>query len=109
MFHRKDPSGATTSYICFTLIQSRQGAHLRNARARTLRPWLAKVQGLVAERPQNFTKTVTAAEKKLLQEILEKALGVSRPKAAPRRVTRKSTAPAKRAPKKIKGRENSPF
>jgi len=71
--------------------------------------WMAKVQGLVAERPQNFTKTVTAAEKKLLQEILEKALGVSRPKAAPHRVTRKSTAPAKRAPKKIKGRENSPF
>ena len=39
----------------------------------------------MAVRPQNFTKTVTAAEKKLLQELLEKALGVSRPKAAPGR------------------------
>ena len=71
--------------------------------------WIAKVQGLVAERPQNFTKTVTAAEKKLLQEILEKALGVSRPKAAPRRVTRKSAAPKKRSPRKITGQESAPF
>jgi hypothetical protein len=71
--------------------------------------WIAKVQGLVAERPQNFTKTVTAAEKKLLQELLEKALGVSRPKAAPRRVTRKSTAPKKRSPRQITGQESAPF
>jgi hypothetical protein len=71
--------------------------------------WIAKVQGLVAERPQNFTKTVTAAEKKLLQEILEKALGVTRPKAAPRRVTRKSAAPKKRSPRKITGQESAPF
>src|SRR5262249_1994923 len=43
--------------------------------------WIAKVQRLVAVRPQNFTKTVTPAEKKLLQDLLEKALGVSRAKA----------------------------
>jgi hypothetical protein len=60
--------------------------------------WIAKVQRLVAERPQNFTKTVTAAEKKLLQELLEKALGVSRPKAALRRVAKKFAAPRRRVP-----------
>jgi hypothetical protein len=44
-----------------------------------------------------------------LQEILEKALGVTRPKAAPRRVTRKSAAPKKRSPRKITGQESAPF
>jgi hypothetical protein len=63
---------------------------------------------IVAERPQNFTKTVTAAEKKLLQELLEKALGVSRPKAALRRVARKFAAPRRRVPGKFRGDANSP-
>jgi hypothetical protein len=68
--------------------------------------WIAKVQRLVAERPKNFTKTVTAAEKKLLQELLEKALGVSRPKAAaPRRAAKKSAVPRRR----VRGDGNSPF
>jgi len=71
--------------------------------------WIAKVQRLVAERPENFTKMVTAAEKKLLQELLEKALGVSRPKAAPRRAAKKSEVPRRRVPGKIRGDGNSPF
>jgi hypothetical protein len=71
--------------------------------------WIAKVQRLVAVRPQNFTKTVTAAEKKLLEELLEKALGVSRPKAAPRRVAKKSAVPRRRMPGKTIGDRNSPF
>jgi hypothetical protein len=71
--------------------------------------WIAKVQSLVAVRPQNFTKTVTAAEKKLLLELLEKALGVSRPKAAPRRVAKKSAVPRRRGPGKIRDDGNSPF
>ena len=58
--------------------------------------WIAKVQRLVAERPENFTKTLTAAEKKLLQELLEKALGVSRPKAAPRGAAKKSAVSRRR-------------
>lgn len=58
--------------------------------------WIAKLQRLVAERPEKFTKTVTPAEKKLLQELLEKALGVSRLKAAPRKAAKKSTAPRRR-------------
>ena len=71
--------------------------------------WIAKVRRLVAERPENFTKTVTAAEKKLLQELLERALGVNRPKAAPRKVAKKSAGTRKRIPGKIRGDRNSPF
>jgi hypothetical protein len=71
--------------------------------------WIAKLQRLVAVRPQNFTKTVTAAEKKLLEELLEKALGVTRPKAAARRKAKKSAVPRRRVPRKIIGDGNSPF
>jgi hypothetical protein len=71
--------------------------------------WIAKVQRLVAERPENFTKTVTAAEKKLLQELLEKALGVNRPKPAPRKVAKKSAVTRRRVPGRIGGDRNSPF
>ena len=71
--------------------------------------WIGKVQRLVAERPENFTRTVTAAEKKLLQELLEKALGVSRPKAAPRRAANKSGVPRKRVPGKTRRRWEPPF
>jgi hypothetical protein len=71
--------------------------------------WIAKVQRLVAERPQNFTKKVTAAEKKLLQDLLEKALGVNRPKAVPRKGARKSAVPKRRIPGKTRGDRNSPF
>ena len=71
--------------------------------------WIAKVQRLVAERPENFTKTVTAAEKKLLQELLEKALGVNRLKPAPRGATKKSAVPRRRVAAKIIGHRNSPF
>jgi hypothetical protein len=51
--------------------------------------WMAKIQKLVAERPDKFTKLVTPAEKKLLEETLERALGVAR---------RKPVAAAKKAP-----------
>ena len=71
--------------------------------------WMAKVQRLIAVRPQNFTKTVTPAEKKLLEELLEKALGVSRPKAAPRRMAKKSAVNRRRVRRKITGDPNSHF
>jgi hypothetical protein len=50
--------------------------------------WISKLQKLVAERPEKFTKMVTPAEKKMLEETLERALGVQR---------RKASAPKKRA------------
>ena len=71
--------------------------------------WIAKVQGLMAERPQNFTRSVTAAEKKLLQELWEKALGVSRPKTAPPAAAKKSVAPRRRVPGRSRHDRNSRF
>ena len=60
--------------------------------------WISRVQELVAERPEKFTKAVTAAEKRLLEELLERALGVSRRKPVPRSTAKKKAAtPRKRA------------
>jgi tetratricopeptide (TPR) repeat protein len=50
--------------------------------------WVARLQALVAERPERFTKVVTPAEKKLLEELLERSLGVKRRKPAPRTARR---------------------
>jgi len=60
--------------------------------------WIAKMQKLVAERPEKFTKMTTAAEKKMLEELLERSLGVQRRKPAPRKATAKKAA----APKPLK-------
>jgi hypothetical protein len=46
--------------------------------------WLDKVQALVAKRPEKFTRMVTEPEKKLLEDVLEQALGVKRRKPAPK-------------------------
>jgi hypothetical protein len=63
--------------------------------------WISQLQRLVLERPEKFTKTVTAAEKKMLEELLERALGVSRRKVAQQRSPqRKNPVPRKRAPRK---------
>jgi hypothetical protein len=62
--------------------------------------WISKLQQLVAQRPEKFTKVVTAAEKKLLQDVLERGLGVSRRKAAPKAAAKKAPVPRKRALKK---------
>jgi hypothetical protein len=40
--------------------------------------WMARLQAVVAERPERFTKVVTPAEKKFLEELLERSLGVKR-------------------------------
>ena len=57
--------------------------------------WLARVQALVAERPDKFTRIVTEPEKKLLEDMLEQALGVKRRKSAPK-PPRKSSPRARR-------------
>ncbi|HMJ61640.1 MAG TPA: hypothetical protein VK493_07740, partial [Bryobacteraceae bacterium] len=54
--------------------------------------WMSRLRQLVKERPEKFTKVVTAAEKKLLENMLEEALGVARRKAVA-----KKPAPRKRA------------
>ena len=52
--------------------------------------WMARMQKLVSERPEKFTKMVMPAEKKLLEDMLERSLGVQRRKPA--------TPGSKRAP-----------
>ena len=54
------------------------------------------------QRPDKFGRTVTDPEKKLLQDLLERALGVTRKKPAAKKAASKSAAPRKRAPAKRK-------
>ncbi len=59
--------------------------------------WIARLQSLVAERPEKFSKVLTAAEKKILEELLERSLGVTRRKPAPRKTATKKTGAKKAA------------
>ena len=70
--------------------------------ARPSLEWLAELDAVLARRPENFNRAMTPPEKKLLEGMLERGLGVQRKKpavkkAAPRATQR--TAP-KRAPQK---------
>jgi hypothetical protein len=60
--------------------------------------WLAKMRELVGQRPEKFGKTVTASEKKLLEELLERSLGVTRKKAAAKKAAAKKAATPRKAP-----------
>jgi len=71
--------------------------------------WISRLQRLVAERPEKFTKMVTPAEKKLLEELLEKALGVNRRKAAPRKRIKKAPASRKGVQRKTRHDGNPYF
>ena len=64
--------------------------------------WILQLQEIVAKRPDKFTKLVTTAEKKALEELLEQALGVTRKKPAPRKTTtaKKTAEPTKRTVRK---------
>lgn len=57
--------------------------------------WIDKMQRLVAERPDNFNRVMTAPEKKLLEDLLERSLGVARKKPAIKKAAAKK-APAKK-------------
>jgi hypothetical protein len=61
--------------------------------------WLRKVRDLAAARPPEFSRNVLPAEKKLLEGILETALGVSRKKPGTKKPAVKKAA-AKKAPVK---------
>jgi hypothetical protein len=68
--------------------------------------WVARLQQVIAERPEKFTKVMTVPEKKLLEDMLERALGVTRKKPAQRKTAakkapaaKKTAAPRKRAPR----------
>ncbi len=60
--------------------------------------WLQRMRDLAVERPEEFGKVVLPAEKKLLEQVLEAALGVSRKKKP---TAKRASPPAgKRAPRK---------
>ncbi len=63
--------------------------------------WIQQLQKLVEERPSKFGRTVTPAEKKFLEQLLERALGVRRRKPTrAKSPAKKAPAPRKRTPKK---------
>ncbi len=76
--------------------------------ARQSLEWLEAMGKLMESRPENFNRTMVAAEKKLLEEMLERGLGVKRKtaatkksatKAPAKKAAAKKRAPVKRAPK----------
>jgi tetratricopeptide (TPR) repeat protein len=80
---------------------------VRRMEGHTARPsleWLAELDGVLARRPKNFNRAMTAPEKKLLEGMLERGLGVQRKKPAARKAaakgsqgkTTKKPAPRKR-------------
>ncbi len=60
--------------------------------------WLAEMDALLARRPENFNRVMTMPEKKFLEGLLERGLGVQRKKPAAKKVPaakKKSTPKAK--------------
>jgi hypothetical protein len=67
--------------------------------------WLSELDTVLTRRPDNFNRVMTAPEKKLLEGMLERGLGVQRKKPAVKKPAPKKTAsaaPRKRAPVKRK-------
>jgi superfamily I DNA/RNA helicase len=72
--------------------------------------WMSELRALALKRPDKFNKVVMPTEKKLLEEILERSLGVTRAKPAARKAaTKKAAAPRKRAVKTSKAGANPYF
>jgi hypothetical protein len=59
---------------------------------------LAELEGVLARRPENFNRVMAASEKKMLEGMLERGLGVQRKKPVKKKIAAK--APQKRAPRK---------
>jgi hypothetical protein len=70
--------------------------------ARAPLEWLGELNALLARRPENFNRTMTAPEKKLLEAMLERGLGVQRRKPAVKKAPPKTrkTGPRKAAAQK---------
>jgi len=64
--------------------------------------WLAELDGVIGRRPENFNRVMTAPEKKLLEGMLERGLGVQRKKPAAQKSAAKKQAPKKAATKAAK-------
>ncbi|MFN0165243.1 MAG: hypothetical protein ACKV22_02335 [Bryobacteraceae bacterium] len=84
--------------------------------ARDAYQWLVRMQALLAERPEKFNRLMLPEEKKLLETMLEQALGVARKKPAARKTAapakgaaRKKAAAPKKSPAKRAPRASEPF
>ena len=65
--------------------------------------WIRRMRDLAAQRPPDFTKVVLPGEKKLLEQILETSLGVTRKKPAARKAAAaRPAAPRRKAAPKPK-------
>ena len=62
--------------------------------------WLTRMRELVAARPQSFNRVMKPSEKKLLEQMLEEALGVARKKPATKKAAAKRPAVKKPAARK---------
>jgi tetratricopeptide (TPR) repeat protein len=56
--------------------------------ARPSLEWVAELDAVLARRPDNFNRTMTVPEKKLLEAMLERGLGVQRKKATVKKAAR---------------------
>jgi tetratricopeptide (TPR) repeat protein len=75
--------------------------------ARPSLEWLAEVDALLARRPDNFNRTMTAPEKKLLEAVLERGLGVQRRKPAARKKTEVAGSKKSAAAKRVRAKRTS--
>ncbi len=71
--------------------------------ARPSLEWLAELDTVITRRPENFNRAMTAPEKKLLEGMLERGLGVQRRKPAVKKAAAKASQ-KKAAPKRMPGR-----
>ncbi len=71
--------------------------------ARASLEWVAEMEALLARRPENFNRVMTQPEKKLLEGMLERGLGVQRKKpAVKKQAAAKKPSAQKRTPRRTK-------
>ncbi|MCU1294381.1 MAG: helicase [Bryobacterales bacterium] len=75
--------------------------------ARPSLEWLAELDALLERRPDNFNRTMTAPEKKLLEATLERGLGVQRRKPAAKKKTAPAQARKSAPPKRARAERTS--
>ncbi|MBI3282350.1 MAG: hypothetical protein HYZ57_21230 [Acidobacteria bacterium] len=61
--------------------------------------WLARLRALIAEKPEKFNRVMQASEKRVLEQMLEQALGVARRKPAAKKAATAKAPPRKPAPR----------
>jgi tetratricopeptide (TPR) repeat protein len=79
-----------------------------NHPARPSLEWVAEVDALFSRRPENFNRTMTAAEKKLLEATLERGLGVQRKKPAAKKKAAAPTSKQSPAKKRVAAKRTPP-